>query len=60
MHALQKFWADEEGATTVDWVVLTAAVIGLSLSVIALITAGALDNSDGLEAHLKSITLATY
>ncbi len=30
MHkALKHFWEDESGAVTVDWVVLTAGVVGL-------------------------------
>lgn len=28
---LSEFWADESGAVTVDWVVLTAATVGLAL-----------------------------
>jgi hypothetical protein len=28
------FWADQDGAVTVDWVVLSAAVIGLGLAVL--------------------------
>ena len=27
MEKFQAFWADEDGAVTVDWVVLTAAVV---------------------------------
>lgn len=31
---MQKFLASEDGAVTVDWVVLTAAVIGLGMIVL--------------------------
>lgn len=34
---LKTFAADESGAVTVDWVVLTASVVFLALAVIALI-----------------------
>jgi len=47
-----RFARDDEGAVTVDWVVLTAAVIGLALSVIRPIVAGATDVSDGVGAKI--------
>lgn len=31
---IKSFRADEDGATTVDWVVLTAALIGLGIAVV--------------------------
>ncbi len=31
---------DEDGAVTVDWVVLTAAIVGIAVAVIALIREG--------------------
>lgn len=31
----KKFKNDEDGAVTVDWVVLTAAIVGLGIAVIA-------------------------
>ncbi len=34
---VKKFRADEEGAVTVDWVVLTAAVVGLGILALNLI-----------------------
>ncbi len=33
----KRFQKDEDGAVTVDWVVLTAAVVGLGLLVISLV-----------------------
>ncbi|MFN4156324.1 MAG: hypothetical protein ACK4HF_16885 [Paracoccaceae bacterium] len=35
---LNLFWNDESGAVTVDWVVLTAGVVGLVLSVFTVFT----------------------
>lgn len=32
MTFIKKFCADESGAVTVDWVVLTAAVVGLAIA----------------------------
>lgn len=37
MNLLKRFQKDEDGAVTVDWVVLTAAVVGLGLVVMAAI-----------------------
>ena len=34
------FLRDEDGAVTVDWVVLTAALVGLALAVIVALTPG--------------------
>ncbi|RMA44248.1 Flp family type IVb pilin [Rhodophyticola porphyridii] len=34
------FFADESGAVTVDWVVLTAALVGLGLAVISVVSGG--------------------
>ena len=34
---IKKFRKDEEGAVTVDWVVLTAAVVGLAVAAVATI-----------------------
>ncbi|WP_103332667.1 pilus assembly protein [Pseudotabrizicola formosa] len=35
---LIRFWTDETGAVTVDWVVLTVAVAGLALTIATLMT----------------------
>ncbi|MEH6831022.1 MAG: hypothetical protein V7661_09285 [Sulfitobacter sp.] len=40
----QKFIIDEEGAVTVDWVVLTAAIIFIAISAFTVIKGG----SDGM------------
>ncbi len=34
---LNAFAKDEDGAVTVDWVVLTAAIVGIALAIIAVI-----------------------
>jgi Flp pilus assembly pilin Flp len=55
----QRFGADEDGAVTVDWVVLTAAVVGL----VGLAMAGLRGNmtSVGQKAgdHVSSLTINT-
>ncbi len=54
------FARDENGAVTVDWVVLTAALVGLAIAAVSVIAAGAMDTSTGIGAHLEAMTLATY
>ena len=36
----RKFRTDESGAVTVDWVVLTAAIVGLGIAVVATVRGG--------------------
>jgi len=39
-HAIKTFFSDESGAVTVDWVVLTAALVGLGLAVMSVVSGG--------------------
>ncbi len=55
-----RFLKSEDGAVTVDWVVLTAAVVGLGIAVITTVANGALDHSAGIGAHLDAQQVATY
>ena len=54
MIDLRKFMQSEDGAVTVDWVVLTAAIIGLGLAVMVLIAAGTTNVSAGVGASLNA------
>ena len=40
LHSFSAFIANEDGAVTVDWVVLTAAVVGLAVAAYATISGG--------------------
>ncbi len=40
MNFFKNFRNDEDGAVTVDWVVLTAAVVGLGIAAVATIQTG--------------------
>lgn len=53
---IKDFFADEAGAVTVDWVVLSAAVIGLGFSVISLMSNGTTTVADHLSAEVAAIT----
>ncbi len=46
------FVEDEDGAVTVDWVVLTAAIVGIALLVIAIIKDGVLVAASDINEQL--------
>ena len=48
---------DESGAVTVDWVVLTAAVVGLGLTVIAILRDGPADVADKVADFVNAVSL---
>ena len=49
---LNAFLTDDSGAVTVDWVVLTAAIVGLGLAVMAVVSAGVEDLSGDIQGQL--------
>ncbi len=57
---INRFLNDENGAVTVDWVVLTAAIVGLGVAVIGSIANGALDQANGLGAYVEAQTIGSY
>jgi Flp pilus assembly pilin Flp len=52
---IQKFFADEDGAVTVDWVVLTAATVALGLIVAVAIKPSAIAKAE----HIADVIAAT-
>jgi len=48
----KNFARDEDGAVTVDWVVLTAAIVGLGIAVISTVAGGVGDLGDDIAAAL--------
>ncbi|MBT8410348.1 MAG: hypothetical protein KJP02_00950 [Octadecabacter sp.] len=54
------FRADDQGAVTVDWVVLTAVIVGLAIAVITTVGMGATHKSDGVGAMLSTHEGAKY
>ncbi|MEM9319413.1 MAG: hypothetical protein AAGA70_10460 [Pseudomonadota bacterium] len=62
--AIKNFAAAEDGAVTVDWVVLTAALVGLGIAVMAVVSDGVgdLSNSiaDELEAQDPTVGVAPF
>ncbi|QEE36378.1 hypothetical protein FTO60_12045 [Octadecabacter sp. SW4] len=57
---VKQFHTQDDGAITVDWVVLTAAIIGLALAIIATIGAGAIDHSNSVGNRLTSQEILEY
>ena len=51
---LPNFLADESGAVTVDWVVLTAALVGLGLAVMSVVSGGLEDLSGDINSQLEA------
>jgi hypothetical protein len=56
----KNFQADEDGAVTVDWVVLTSAVVGLGVAVLATVSKGTQKIGENISKDLSSRTVVTY
>ena len=56
---ITNFLGSEDGAVTVDWVVLTAAIVGMGVVVITTVAGGALDHTSGLNSHLAGADVTT-
>ena len=54
LNFIKTFHADEDGAVTVDWVVLTAAVVGLGIAVLTSVSNGAETMASNIETQLET------
>ncbi len=59
VNVFNRFRQCEDGAVTVDWVVLTAAIVGMGVIVITTIANGALDQTSGLNSYLLDAEVTT-
>jgi Flp pilus assembly pilin Flp len=59
MNMIKNFAANESGAVTVDWVVLTAAVVGLGLAVLSLIKGKTQTLTNKIGSAMDSMTVST-
>ena len=50
INFIKNFRNDEDGAVTVDWVVLTAAIVGLGVAAVATVEGGV----DGLASNISA------
>lgn len=53
-HTILRFFQNSSGAVTVDWVVLTAAVVGLGISAAMSVATGTTDLGDNLGTFLET------
>ncbi|HGG05989.1 MAG TPA: hypothetical protein ENK28_11060 [Aliiroseovarius sp.] len=56
MQNFTNFLNDESGAVTVDWVVLTAAIVGLGIAVLTTISSSVEDVASTIDTQLNSMT----
>ncbi len=59
LNTIKNFAANESGAVTVDWVVLTAAVVGLGLAVLSLIKGKTQTLTNKIGNAMDSMTVST-
>lgn len=52
---IRAFASAEHGAVTVDFVVLTGALVSLGLLVITIVVDGVMDTTTGIEAYLLTV-----
>lgn len=52
LKSFNKFVASESGAITVDWVVLTAALVGISILVLTIIVSGVNSNANQVRPEM--------
>ena len=55
----RSFKTAEDGAVTVDWVVLTAAVVGLGVAALAAIRSGTASLTSKINQQLQSQSIST-
>ncbi len=60
LNFIKNFRNDEDGAVTVDWVVLTAAIVGLGIAVLTSVGGGTTALGDKISSSLAAATIATY
>ena len=54
------FLEDEAGAITVDWVVLTAGVVGLCSAIFLGLGNGTVDYSEDIGSHMSAQSIRSY
>lgn len=59
MKFVKNFSNDEDGAVTVDWVVLTAAVVGLAIAAYGSIQTGASEMTSQTSTFLSTQTVGS-
>ena len=60
LNFIKNFRNEEDGAVTVDWVVLTAALVGIGIAVISSVSGGTTAMGDKMSTMLSAQKDATY
>jgi len=60
MKLFKNFRNDESGAVTVDWVVLTAAIVGLGIAVLTSVSTGTNTLADTISGELGTMTIMAH
>jgi len=59
MKLFAAFLSEESGAVTVDWVVLTAAIVGLGIAVMTSVGNGTTSLANKISSHMANQSLTT-
>ncbi|MCK0169965.1 hypothetical protein MWU53_02720 [Aliiroseovarius sp. S1123] len=57
---IKTFKVDEDGAVTVDWVVLTAAIVGLGIAVLTSVSGGTTSLADKISSELNAMSVMSH
>ncbi|MEL7212972.1 MAG: hypothetical protein AAGK92_09950 [Pseudomonadota bacterium] len=57
---LNRFWTDEDGAITVDWVMVTAGVVALSIAVLNLVGDSSMELTNKVSTEMSTATVSSY
>ncbi len=60
LNSIKNFASDESGAVTVDWVVLTAAIVGLGIVITQTVGTSTAGLATEIAAELDYTSIATY
>ncbi|WP_282025617.1 hypothetical protein [Limimaricola cinnabarinus] len=55
LNFFKSFANDEAGAVTVDWVVLTAAIVGIGVAILATVSDGVDTLAENIESGLDTV-----
>lgn len=58
-NLMKRFWHDDAGAITVDWVVLSAAIAGFGIATTAAVSTGTSDLSDDTSSAMADYEIST-
>lgn len=60
LNFIKNFRRDEDGAVTVDFVVLTAAIVGLGIAVLTSVGSGTTALGDKISGDLSGMSVMTH